>query len=83
MSWFKKGSRYTVGDLVYYTGLFFGIIVVFAIARPHRFHPVLVLLVGACIGVGLGYALERAYESARRNSDSGPDAERRQFHDDF
>jgi hypothetical protein len=73
VSWLKDGSGYTVNDLVYYSGLFLGIIVVFAIGRPYGIHPIIMLIVGLVVGVGLGYVLERFYRSYKREGGSGPD----------
>jgi hypothetical protein len=77
VSWLKDGSGYTINDLVYYSGLFFGIIVVFSIGRPYGFHPILNLVVGIVVGALLGYVLERLYRTAKRDGDSGRDAEDR------
>jgi hypothetical protein len=71
MSWIKSGSDYTVNDLVYYSGLFLGIIVVFGLGRPYGIHPIVTLVVGLVVGVGLGYTLERVYRSAKRDSGAG------------
>jgi hypothetical protein len=68
MRWFNGGPGYTMNDLVYYSGLFFGIIAVYAIARPYGFHSLIVLVVGICVGAGLGYTLERVYKNSRRDA---------------
>jgi hypothetical protein len=83
MGMFKNGSGYTVSDLVYYTGLFVGIIVVFGVGRPYGFHPLLILLVGVLVGAGLGFGLERLYTNSKRDADSGHDDQGRHSRDDF
>jgi hypothetical protein len=83
MGMLKNGSGYTISDLVYYTGLFFGIIVVFGVGRPYGFHPLLILLVGVLVGAGLGYSLERLYKNSKRDAYSGSDADGRHSRDDF
>src|SRR5206468_1570026 len=52
---------YTTKDLVYYTGLFAGIILVYLGLGPLGVHPILSLLLGLGVGVGLGWLLERLY----------------------
>jgi hypothetical protein len=71
MSMFKGGSGYTMNDLVYYSGLFLGIIVVFSIGRPYGLHPIVMLGVGLCAGVGLGYLMERAYRKSKGGGGGG------------
>jgi hypothetical protein len=72
VSLFKDGSGYTINDLVYYSGLFLGIIVVFSIGRPYGLHPIITLIVGIVVGAGLGYVAERLYRNSKRGGDSGP-----------
>ena len=83
MKSFASGPGYTMNDLVYYTGLFLGIIVVFGLGRPYGFHPLLMLVVGLIVGVGLGYTLERLYRNSKRKWDSGPEGEDRGSSDGF
>jgi hypothetical protein len=73
MNWLKGGSGYTVNDLVYYSGLFLGIIAVFSVGRPYGYHPILLLVVGMCAGVGLGYVMERFYRNLKRGGGPGGD----------
>lgn len=66
MGAFDKGPGYTVNDLVYYGGLFGGLIVVYLAGRPYGVHPIALLVGGLVVGVGLGYVLERLYDRSRR-----------------
>ena len=61
-----NGPNYTVKDLVYYIGLFGGIIATYLILKPFEFHQIIVLIAGLVVGVGLGWLLETAYTSAQR-----------------
>jgi hypothetical protein len=83
MNWLEKGPGYTVNDLVYYTGLFLGIILVFGVGRPYGFHPLLLLVGGLAAGVGLGYVLERTYRNSRRNFEQGGDTQDHDPRDTF
>ena len=69
MNWLKDGSGYTVNDLVYYSGMFLGIIVVFGVCRPYGIHPIISLVIGIVVGAGLGYTMERVYRSRKRDLD--------------
>ncbi len=83
MNWLKGGSGYTVNDLVYYSGLFLGIMFVFAVGRPYGFHPLLMLLGGVCVGAGLGFVMERFFKNIQRGSGSGSGDERNDSGDGF
>jgi hypothetical protein len=61
-----NGPNYTVKDLVYYIGLFGGIIATFFILTPFEVHHIVKLIAGIVVGVGLGWLLETAYTSAQR-----------------
>lgn len=61
-----QGPGYTVKDLVYYGGLFGGLIVVYLAGRPYGVHPLILLVGGIIVGVGVGYVLERLYERSGR-----------------
>ena len=69
-----QGPRYTLNDLVYYTGLFGGIIAVYLTTRPYV-HPLIALIGGLVVGVGLGYALERAYARTQEPGEKPPPPE--------
>ena len=57
-----KGPGYTVKDLVYYTGMFSGIILVFAAAKPYGIQPIFCFIGGLIVGAGLGWMAEQIYE---------------------
>ncbi len=60
-----KPPGYTVKDLLYYTGLFAGIIAVYLALAPFGVHPIIRLVGGLIVGVGAGWLLEKAYLSAK------------------
>jgi hypothetical protein len=60
------GPGYTVNDLVYYMGLFGGIIGVYLGTAPLGLHPLLRLVGGLIVGVGCGWVLEKLYTKATR-----------------
>lgn len=60
-----SGPGYTMTDLVYYAGLFGGVIVVYLATKNVPLHPILRLGAGLVVGVGVGWALERAYRQSR------------------
>lgn len=60
-----KGPGYTISDLVYYGGLFGGVIVVYLATKSMAIHPIVRLGVGLVVGVGLGWAFERAYRQSQ------------------
>jgi hypothetical protein len=66
MGLFDQGPDYTVKDLVYYTGLFAGIIVVYLLLAPFGLHPLLKLVPAIFVGAGLGWACEQLYTRSRR-----------------
>jgi hypothetical protein len=61
-----QAPQYTVNDLVYWMGMFAGIIVVFLIGRPYGVHRLLLLLGGLAVGAGLGFGMERIYRNINR-----------------
>ncbi|MGE3806612.1 MAG: hypothetical protein AB7K24_18245 [Gemmataceae bacterium] len=71
-----KGPDYTVEDLIYYMGLFGGIIVTYLVMEQMGVHPLLRLIVGLVVGVGLGWVCLRIYTNAisppRQDPDSPP-----------
>ena len=79
----KDDGRYTVQDLVYWSGVIAGIIIVYVSLTPFDVLPVIRFGAGVVAGIGLGWISERLYESLRRpppGRDNRPDprdAERR------
>ena len=62
-----KGPGYTVEDLVFYTGLFGGIILVFVGLAPFGVHTIVRLIGGLVVGLGVGWAFTKAYNSMKSN----------------
>ena len=58
-------GKYTVKDLVYYAGLFAGIIVTFKALEPFAIHSIIRLIAGLVVGVGLGWIAERVYSATQ------------------
>ena len=67
-------SGYTAKDAVFYGGLFAGLIIVKPLADANGYHPLLGLLGGGIVGMGLGTILLKAFESmkAQGRDDSFP-----------
>lgn len=62
------GPGYTVKDLVYYSGLFGGICLVYVGTRQVAIHHILRLIISIVAGLGLGWAALSAYESSRQKN---------------
>lgn len=58
-----KAPEYTFKDLIYYAGLFLGIIGTYLILQSMGINPIVRLIVGLVVGVGIGWGLERLYLS--------------------
>jgi hypothetical protein len=69
MGLLDKGPGYTVADLVYYAGLFGGIILVYLALQPLGVHPLVRLVAGLAVGIGLGYLFETAYRRSKSKKD--------------
>lgn len=58
-------EKYTVADLVYWTGMIGGIIIAYFILEPMAVHPLLRLGAGIALGAGLGFIFEKLYQSVK------------------
>lgn len=67
-----RGPGYTVKDLVFYGGLFAGLIIVVPLARQNGIHPLVGLLGGGVVGMGLGWMMLKAYESMNSQNTKFP-----------
>lgn len=58
-------NDYTMEDLVWYTGLFGGIILVHQGLQGVVDHNLIRLLIGGCVGIGLGWGMTLVYRSLK------------------
>jgi len=58
-----QGPGYSVKDLVWYSGLLAGIVLVYTLTIPYadELHQLVRFALGVAVGVGLGWGLETAY----------------------
>jgi hypothetical protein len=70
-----RGPDYTVKDLLFYSGLIGGIIIVYLALEPLEVHRLLRLLAGLVVGCGLGYVMSLAVsDRPKREHDPDRDA---------
>ena len=78
-----KGPGYTVEDLVFYMGLFAGIIGVYLALEPYEVHRLVRLLGGIVVGAGLGWVMLKVYQMGKDSGpkgDLGEEEDDREFH---
>lgn len=68
-----KGPGYTVDDLIYYLGLFGGIIVTYQVLAQFDVMPIIRLIAGLVVGVGLGFVSLSIYKSLNAPPPQDPD----------
>jgi hypothetical protein len=68
-----RGPGYTIADLVFYSGLFAGIIVTYLSlnAAEVELHQIVKLLIGLAIGCGVGWVCLKIYEASRKPPPDG------------
>jgi hypothetical protein len=62
----KDAGQYTLTDLVFWTGVFAGLIGTYLALEPWEVTALLRLIAGGVVGAGLGWCLEKAYQRLRR-----------------
>ncbi|PQO32747.1 hypothetical protein DTL21_21410 [Bremerella cremea] len=67
-----KGPGYTIDDLIYYTGLFGGIIVTYLLLENLPIHHIIRLIIALVVGVGTGWCATYFFT---RKENSGEDGE--------
>ncbi|RCS46268.1 hypothetical protein DTL42_14940 [Bremerella cremea] len=67
-----KGPGYTIDDLIYYTGLFGGIIITYLLLENLPIHHIIRLIIALIVGVGTGWCATYFFS---RNEGSGGDSE--------
>jgi hypothetical protein len=64
-----KAPEYTFKDLIYYVGLFLGIIATYLVLQPLGIHRFVRLILGFLVGAGIGWGLDRFYRSLGTSDD--------------
>lgn len=73
MGLFDQGPGYTVKDLVFWIGLFTGLIVTYLVMEAFEIHRIVRLLVGLVVGLGVGWVLTKAFEFGKVPPDREPE----------
>ncbi|PQO27240.1 hypothetical protein [Blastopirellula marina] len=66
-----KGPGYTIDDLIYYTGLFGGIIVTYVLLQNVPIHHIIRLIIALAVGAGTGWCA--TYFFSRTGGSGGDD----------
>lgn len=61
-----RAPNYTLGDLLFYVGVFAGLIVMHFVLMPWGVHPIIRLIIGGLFGAGIGWCLEQMYRRVQR-----------------